>query len=126
MIRGVGTDIIEIERVRKACEADSFFSRIFSERERGMIGTDLTRAADNFAAKEAVAKAFGCGFSGIHPSQIEILRDDKGAPYVELNGSAKQKAGDEGIGRVLISISNTDTLALAFAVCESAEADAHN
>ena len=119
MIRGIGTDIIEIERVKKACAADSFFSRIFSEKEQAMIGEDLTRAADNFAAKEAVAKAFGCGFSGLKPSEIEILRDEKGAPYVVLSGKAKKKAEDDQIDVIHVSISNTDTLSQAFAVCET-------
>ena len=123
MIFGVGTDVIEIERVRAACRETSFLTRIFSEQEQAFIGSDPRKAADNFAAKEAVVKAFGTGFSGIDPRDIEVLRKENGAPCIALKGSALQRAEELGAGKLHISISNTDDLSTAFAVCETADED---
>ena len=71
MILGVGTDMIEIERVRKACEKQAFFTRCFSIREQELIRGHMEKAAGNFAVKEAVAKVFG---TDLPASDQEILR----------------------------------------------------
>ena len=59
---------------------------------------------------------FGTGFSGCFPRDIEILRNDKGAPYVNLYRGAKEIAEGLGITSIQISITNTSDLAVAFAV----------
>lgn len=118
MIIGVGTDMIEIERVRKACGKQAFFTRCFSVREQEMIRGQIDKAAGNFAVKEAVAKVFGTGFSGFRPGDIEVLRDERGKPYVNLLRGAKEAAVSAGIVKIHVSITNTDCYAVAFAVGE--------
>lgn len=116
MILGVGVDAVEISRVQKSCEKGHFQSRIFTEAEIEQFDKRKVRAASDFAGKEAVVKVFGTGFSGCFPSDIEILRDEKGAPYVNLYRGAKEIAESLGITSIQISITNTADLAVAFAV----------
>ncbi len=119
MIAGIGTDLVEVARVLKACERPAFLNRIYTEREKGLIAENIRRAAGNFAVKEAVAKVFGTGFVSVRPAEIEILRDKRGKPYVVLWGNAKELAARLGIERIHVSISDTKELAIAFAVGET-------
>ena len=88
MIVGIGTDIVEISRVAKACGRSSFWNRVYTVREQELIGENMSRAAGNFAVKEAIVKAFGTGFGKIQPIQVEVLRDVTGKPYANLHGAA--------------------------------------
>lgn len=119
MIVGIGTDIIEIQRIKKACEKEAFFMRCFTENERILIGTNFTKAAGNFAVKEAVSKVFGTGIRGFELIDIEVLRDELGKPYVNLYNKAVKIAGEYNIEKIHISISNTKDYAIAYAVGES-------
>lgn len=119
MIAGVGIDLIEIERVRKACEREAFLNRIYAEAERALIVERPVMASDNFAVKEAVVKALGTGFTGCRPCDIEVLRRENGAPYVVLHGGAKQLADARQIAAWHISISNTKTQSVAIAIAET-------
>ncbi len=116
MILGVGVDAVEISRVQRSCEKGHFQSHIFTETEIAQFDKRKVRAASDFAGKEAVVKVFGTGFSGCFPRDIEILRNDKGAPYVNLYRGAKEIAEGLGITSIQISITNTSDLAVAFAV----------
>lgn len=118
MIAGIGTDMIEIERVVKACEKEAFLLKYFTSKEIALISLDRKKSADNFAVKEAVAKMFGTGFRGISPIEIEVLRDMLGKPVVHLHGKALQKAEEQNIQKVHASISNTKKYASAFVVGE--------
>ena len=121
MIKGIGNDIIEIERIAKAAEKESFIKRWFTENEIVYFKEKNMRAetvAGSFSAKEAVAKAFGTGFSGFGAEEIEILRDKKGKPYVNLMGNALKKAKELGIDKIIISISHCREYASAVALCE--------
>lgn len=119
MIVGIGTDLIEIPRVNKAYENVRFQKRIFTEAERLLICDDRKKAAGNFAAKEAVAKMFGTGFSKCLPNQIEVLRDDAGKPYVNLYGGALELAKALNVTKIHVSITNTREFASAVAVGEN-------
>lgn len=121
MITGIGTDLVEIARVQKAIGRSAFLKKVYTEREQELIAKRPTRSAGNFAVKEAVAKALGCGFSGISPIEIEVLRDVTGMPYVVLYGRAKKKAEDKGIARIHVSITDTEQYAQAYAICETEE-----
>ena len=88
MILGVGTDLVEIDRMRKACEKEYFVSRTFTEAESRQAGGSASKLAGSFAVKEAVAKVFGTGFRTFMPGDIEVLRDELGKPYVRLYGGA--------------------------------------
>lgn len=118
MIYGIGTDIIEVERIRKACEKEAFCKKIYTENERKFIEGNAQRAAGNFAVKEAAVKAFGTGFGTIAPKDIEVLRESSGKPYVVLYGAARELAQQERICSVHVSISNLKELATAYVVME--------
>lgn len=118
MIVGIGTDLVEIGRIQKMTERKKGLSRIFSEAELAYAGSDSTTLAGNFAVKEAVSKVFGTGFFGLEPYEIEVFRNEKGAPYVKLSGRAKQMASDQKITKFHVSITNTGELAQAFVIGE--------
>lgn len=118
MITGIGTDLVEIARVQKAIGRSSFLEKVFTEKERELIAVRQVRAATHFAAKEAVAKALGSGFSGIAPREIEILRQPSGMPYVVLHGRAKEKAEAMGISKISVSLTDTADYAQAYVICE--------
>lgn len=118
MIIGVGTDLIEIERVRKACEKEAFLMRVYTETERRQAGEKASRLAGDFAVKEAVSKVFGTGFRGFYPNDIEVIRDENGKPFVKLHGAAKVISDKMRINKIHVSITNTKTLAMAYAVGE--------
>lgn len=125
VIYGIGTDLVEIKRVETAVRNTSrFLERYYTEkerlliRERGEKRGDRT-AAVNFAGKEAVAKALQTGITGqVNLEEIEILRAESGAPIVNLYGKTRQYAEAEEIDKIHISLSDTDTLAMAYAVAE--------
>ncbi len=121
MIIGVGTDMIEIMRVGKACKKQAFLSRIYTDEECRQAGGNMSSLAGNFAVKEAVAKSFGTGFYGFGPKEIEVLRDKLGKPYIKLWGRARELAKELGVEIVHISITNTKEYATAMAVAEGFE-----
>lgn len=119
MIIGIGTDMVEISRVEKACGKQAFVNRVYTEEERRQAGGRISRLAGDFAVKEAAAKAFGTGFRGFMPGDIEVLRDELGKPYINLLGKAKITACEMGVARLHASITNTKDYAVAFVVAES-------
>lgn len=118
MVIGVGTDLVEIQRMERACERDSFMAYTFTEQERRQARESISSLAGDFAVKEAVAKALGTGFRGFGPKDIEALRDELGKPYVKLYGGAERRAAQMGIQDIQVSISNIKDYALAFAVAQ--------
>lgn len=118
---GLGVDIVEIARMKAILErTPSFATRVFSEDERAYC--DATAApevhyATRFAAKEAVVKALGTGFSrGIGVRDIEVKRNTKGRPYAILSGRAKEVAREQGVLELPISLSFTHAEAVACAM----------
>lgn len=121
LIIGIGVDLIEVERVIKACERERFQEKCFTKREIELIRADKKKASDNFAVKEAVVKMFGTGFREIAVNEIEVLRDELGCPYVELYGKAREMANKRGIHKIHVSITNTQKYSNAFVVGEGKE-----
>lgn len=119
MIVGVGIDMVEISRVKKAYDNPAFRKKYFTDLEQEVIGESFSRAAGNFAVKEAVSKVFGTGFLGFSPIDIEVLRDEKGKPFVNLYCGAKEKAQSMEISNMQVSISNTKEFAVAYVIGES-------
>lgn len=97
-IYGIGTDIIEISRIEKAIKQTSLFKRkVYTEKEIEHIEKKkhpYSSYAGRFASKEAVSKAFGTGVHGFSLSDIEILNDELGKPYVTLYNVIKEKRKD--------------------------------
>ena len=93
MVIGIGTDITHIERIKKL--SPEAVARLLTTSEAeycNRYATAHERVAGRFAAKEAILKALGTGWSqGIGWQQIEILPDGSGAPIVTLSGKALEK-----------------------------------
>lgn len=122
MIIGVGVDIIEINRIKKALERrDAFLNKLFNKSEIEYFSRKKFRPefiAGKFAAKEAVAKALGTGFREFDFKDILIENNTLGKPIVSLKGKAKLIAGKNGNYAIHISISHSYTDAIAYAVME--------
>lgn len=118
MILGIGNDLVEIERIEKACEKQAFSVRCYTENERKLCNGKASMLAGNFAVKEAVAKAFGTGFREFETRDIEVLRDKLGKPYVNLYGGAKKLYEAMEATNIHVAITNTEKYASAVAVLE--------
>ena len=118
MIVGIGTDLIEISRVVKACEKEAFLKKYFTAKEIELGAVHKQKSAGNFAVKEAVSKMFGTGFRGVRPIEIEVLRDPLGKPYVNLYGSALELSKSLDITKIFVSITNTKDYASAYVIGE--------
>ncbi len=118
MIIGLGTDIIELERMARACRKDFFKEKAFTQEERRQAGDRISFLAGNFAAKESLVKALGTGFRGIALSDVEVLRDERGKPYIRLYNKALQLYRQLECSAVHVSISNTRDYACASVILE--------
>ncbi len=119
----VGVDIIEIARFQRSVERHPrLISRLFSEKEINLVGrvaNPSLKFASRFAAKEATWKAMSLGLGGVDFQEVEILKNSNGKPYVVLNGRAKDKFESLFGINIDLSISHTDTLAVAMvAICK--------
>jgi len=118
-ILGVGTDIVETERIREVCERDGgFIERVFTPTERNYADSKPSKylhLAARFAAKEAVAKALGGPFGW---KEVEVVNNADGKPMVNLSGRAIEAAAG---ATVHLSVSHTKHYASAVAVVEVEE-----
>lgn len=119
MISGIGCDLCEIARIKNAGEA--FLERCFTEKERALFEKKYRpyeAAAANFAAKESFSKALGTGMRGFSFADIEVLRDELGKPYINLYDGANDACKEAGITKIHVSLSHTDSLAMAYVILE--------
>lgn len=116
----VGTDIVSCKRIEKAMENERFLERIFTVDELELFKSKgksaLQTISGNFAAKEAVMKALGTGLRNMKWKDIEILRNELGAPYVRLSGGAAEEMEKAGITGFEISISHERDYAVCFVI----------
>ena len=119
MARGLGSDIIEIERMRASIQRHGlhFLNRLFSQKEQDYcykFQDPAPHFTGKFAAKEAVAKALGTGFgSQLSWHDLEILNDESGQPRVYFSEGALQRFQNP---RMLLTISHSTHYAVAVAV----------
>lgn len=118
---GVGTDLIEIARVRQAVDRGGrrFLERVFTEGEIAFCEGRRDRfacLAARFAAKEAVFKALGSGLAGCRWVDVEVRRAAGERPEILLHGTAARLARENGIVSVLVSLSHGREHAVAFAL----------
>ncbi len=121
LVKGVGIDLIRIKRIARVYRRrpERFLKKIFTPQEIELImkkGNPLPSIAARFAAKEAVAKALGCGIGVVRWCELEIIPGKRGKPRVILNGSAARWAEDSGIQGVEVSMSHDGPYAIAKAV----------
>ena len=122
---GIGTDLVEIDRIRRAIEAhgERFIQRILTVAERAPMHNAADPAAllaRRFAAKEAAVKALGCGIgaeAGFH--ELVIEHDAAGAPQLVFTGNAAERAQRLGVTQTHLSISDERDYALAFVILTS-------
>jgi holo-[acyl-carrier protein] synthase len=121
MTLGVGVDIVEVLRIAKMIErhGDMFLNRVFTPQEVAYCSARKAATqhyAGRWAAKEAVLKALGAGWSqNLRWQEIELLNEPAGRPLVRLSGGARLVADRLGVGEVLVSVSHCRTHAVAYA-----------
>ena len=119
---GVGTDIIEVERIRRVHQkyGDRFLKRLFTEEERSYcfsMKNPYPHLAARFAAKEAVSKAFTTGIGRyLDWTSISIYNGGRRQPYVRLIEKGQALLKEVGGSKVLISLSHTANHATAVAL----------
>lgn len=126
LISGIGTDIVEIERIKKIAgrKGSRFLKRIFTETELDFCSERADPypcLAARFAAKEAVFKCLGTGLAGCRWTDVEVARSAGGAPEIVLGGNAWLIARNAGVVRVMVSISHDRGRAVAFALAVKGE-----
>jgi phosphopantetheine--protein transferase-like protein len=129
MVAGIGTDILNIRHIAHsvASPADPFVKKTFTKYEIDLIlsrDNPLHCFATRFAGKEAVFKALSSPGDSIRLNEIEILEDETGKPAVILWGNVKEKAEQNGIGTIHLSLSYDTDYAVAFSVAMSKQPQA--
>lgn len=125
MIFGIGTDIIEVDRMEKHLENnDALMRKLYTANEqkycnKGKV-TKYQCFAARFAAKEAFFKALGTGYRyGMAFHEIEILNDELGKPNIVTHGKVKEFIEEKKITNIHLSISHIKEMANAFVVLEA-------
>ena len=122
MIRGLGTDIVEIVRIGEMIErhGELFLQRVYTEQEVAYCQkrtASYQHFAGRWAAKEAVLKALGTGWArGIAWRDIEVVSFPSGQPRVAIHGAVRELSEQAGIAGYLLSISHCRSHATAVAV----------
>ena len=124
MIIGLGVDIAEVPRIKAAIErrGQPFLRRVYTPNEIAYCESfknKFERYAGRFAAKEASMKALGTGWrGGIRWVDFEVLREQSGRPVLALTGEAAKIAAALGVRRISLSITHTESQALAQVIFE--------
>ena len=124
MITGLGMDIVKTERIARLVEkyGRDFLTKVFAEDELESFGGEIPSAeklAGRWAAKEAVAKALGCGFGKDCAMQdIHIINTSSGAPAAFLTGNAARRALQMDAQNIFLTITHEKEFACACAVLE--------
>ena len=125
MIYGIGTDLVDLDRIKKLKSLSAFAEKILGAQELEEYaqltqGSNQYYLGKQFAGKEAFAKALGTGFRNpIFPKDIQILRDSLGKPEVLLSEGAKSYVEDLGITKSHVSLADESNHLLAFVVLET-------
>lgn len=125
-LAGIGVDMVEIARMERILtRRPNFALQVFTEEERTYCERQARPAkhyAARFAAREAVLKALGTGFSrGIGLKDVSVTRNEAGRPEAVLAGHAAEVAGELGVLEVALSLTYTHDLAVANAVAMNDE-----
>jgi holo-[acyl-carrier protein] synthase len=113
-----GVDLIEIARVEAALRrhGERFLNRVFTRQEQTDAGGRAASLAARFAAKEAAAKALGCGIGAVGWLDIEITRGPEQQPALALHGAAQQRAQALHLREWSVSLSHSGDYAIALVV----------
>ena len=125
MIYGIGTDLVDLERIKKIKSLSTFAKKILGNQELQKYqqltdGYNQSYIGKQFAGKEAFVKALGTGFKKpIFPRDIQILRNSFGQPEVLLSDEAKSYVENLGITKTHVSLADESNHLIAFAVLET-------
>jgi holo-[acyl-carrier protein] synthase len=121
-VKGIGVDAVDVVRFRQVIERrPALLDRLFTEMERAYAGRCADpgpRLAVRFAAKEAVLKALGVGIGAARFRDVEVVRGSGGQPHLVLSGRAAALSAGRGVRRWHLSLTHTDTVAMASVVAE--------
>lgn len=120
-IRGIGVDILAVERMQRILERRTrFIDRVFTEEEIRYCESQAWKAqhfAARFAAKEAFFKALGTGWrDGMAWREVWVDRDQQGQPFLRLEGIAGDRFGSLGYKTTHLSLSHSRDFAVAFVI----------
>jgi holo-[acyl-carrier protein] synthase len=123
MIVGIGMDVVEIGRIRDLAERHvDFLTHTFAASELHHCqgkANPFSHLAARFAAKEAVFKAFGTGWSvGLKWTDVAVENDSSGRPDIRLSGAAKRLADHLGAHKIHLSLTHTESYAAAQVILE--------
>ena len=124
MVLGIGTDMIEIERIEESIAryGERFVERIFTPGEIAYCRqkkASVESFAARFAAKEAGAKALGTGISrGVSWKEIEVRREPGQRPTLHWSGRAAEIAAALGVKRTALSLTHSRSVAMAVVIVE--------
>ena len=127
MIIGLGSDIVEVARIRSSLERhqERFLQRVFSEEEQTYCNKHhdpAERFAGRWAAKEALLKAMGTGLvANMRLNEISITNNQQGAPQIGLSGAVKAHCQGFGPHRIWCTISHAAGVATATVILEKVE-----
>ena len=120
-IYGIGTDIVNVDRIKNSLKNKNFIKRIYNEKEISKCkktNNSINCYAKRFAAKEAFSKALGTGISnGINFNEIVILNKKSGKPYIKIVGQTKKtldKKFKKKNSKISLSLSDEKKYAVAF------------
>jgi holo-[acyl-carrier protein] synthase len=119
---GVGIDAVDLDRFRTVlARRPRLARRLFGDAELAYAAAapdPLPRLATRFAAKEAVMKALGVGLWSFRLTDVAVARDGREAPTLDLSGAAADLAAARGVTRWHLSLTHTDSVAMAVVVAE--------
>ena len=123
MIKGIGVDLVDVKRMAKSLAREGFKEKVFTEDEISYCEAKKAHAAESYAAryaaKEAIGKAMGCGVTPGCLREIETLPDEAGVPQMHLRGSMLRRALNWNAGAIFVSLSHTDSCAVAQVIVEA-------
>ena len=124
MIFGIGTDIVEVERIKNLSSINKFAKKILSQKELNTFNSlnkdqKVYFLSKQFAAKEAISKALGTGIGHeASLNNIEILRDEKGKPFFNAINELSLLISDLGITKTHVSLADESNYAIAMVILE--------
>ncbi len=121
-MKGLGIDAVEIDRFRRSLErTPSLRQRLFVAAELDDLSTrsdPVPGLAARFAAREATMKALGVGLGGIDAHDVWVSSHESGEPRLHLDGRAALLAANAGITSWHLSLTHTETTAIAVVIAE--------
>ena len=124
MIFGIGTDIVEVERIKNLSSISKFAKKILSQKELNTFNSlnkdqKVYFLSKQFAAKEAISKALGTGIGHeASLNNIEILRDEKGKPFFNAINELSLLISDLGITKTHVSLADESNYVIAMVILE--------